>query len=277
MNYLLRTTAIVAVLGGFGMAAHAQQTDAMDANYCDKPWAQVDGNSDGFVSESEASSAIENQFGQIDLDGNGEITKTEWVDCMSKMRGQTTAEADRSDQNFAEADVNQDEQIDRDEFRQGSQQAYEDAQANNANDDSMIVLRRYIFLTPQESQDQTAMQTMSADEAAGRSALSFSALDSNGDDKIDSQEWSERSPKLTRDEEWASAEFDRLDEDANGSVNQDEYQSARQQMLDEMSTGSTTKDGSASTQPTEASGEASSQSSNSDKGIPVYIYRFSTF
>ncbi len=101
MNHLLRTTAIVAVMGCFSIAAQAQQSDGEAAgadtgtmnetSYCDKPWEKVDGNADGFVSKAEASASVENQFGQIDLDGNGELTKTEWVDCLSKMRDQTVA------------------------------------------------------------------------------------------------------------------------------------------------------------------------------------------
>ena len=285
MKHLLRTTAIVAVMGCFNIAAQAQSdgqatettTAAMNkASYCDKPWHEVDGNEDGFVSQTEASASIDNQFSQIDLDGNGEITKTEWVDCLSKMRNQTAAEADRSEDNFAEADTNNDQQIARDEFRQGSQSAYENAQAENADDNALIVLRRYVFLTPEESQDQTAMQTMSADEAAGRSALTFEALDKSGDGIIDTQEWSERSPRITRDEEWANAQFDRIDNDATGSISREEYSDAREQMLDQVTTGSTSATESASGQEAKAADETASQSTDSDQGVPVFIYRFST-
>ena len=285
MKHLLRTTALVAIMGCFGFAAQAQsdgeaagtETNAMNqASYCDKPWAQVDGNEDGFVSNAEASAAIDDHFAQIDLDGNGEITKTEWVDCLSKMRDRTAAEADRSDDNFAEADTNEDQQITRNEFREGSQSAYEDAQAANAGDDALIVLRRYVFLTPEESQDESAMQNMSADEAAGRSALTFDVLDQSGDGIIDTQEWAQRSPKITRDEDWASAEFDRIDDDATGSISQEEYSDAREQMLDEITTGSTPSNDSASGQNANAAEDAASQSTGAGQGIPVYIYQFST-
>ncbi|WP_417427049.1 hypothetical protein [Hoeflea sp.] len=286
MNHLLRTTAIVAVMGCFSIAAQAQQSDGEAAgadtgtmnetSYCDKPWAKVDGNADGFVSKAEASASVENQFGQIDIDGNGELTKTEWVDCLSKMRDQTAAEADRNEDNFAEADTNKDQQIGRDEFRKGSQKAFEDATAANAEDDKLIVLRRYVFLTPQEGQDQSTVKNMSADEAAGRSALTFAALNQNGDDVIDAQEWSERSPKFARDEEWANAQFDSIDSDSTNTVSREEFSDAREQMRDEMTTGSTNADDAAGDQTAEANKSAAAEADGSDKGIPVYIYRFST-
>lgn len=195
---------------------------------------------------------------------------------MNKVSGQT-AEADRNEENFAEADTNQDAQISCDEFRRGSQQAYESAQSENADHNSVIVLRRYVFLTPDESQDDTTAQNMSSDEAAGRAALTFGALDQNGDNIIDSQEWSERQPAITRDQDWANAEFDRIDDDATGSISQKEYRTARQQMLDEdLKTGSVGKDASTSGDYTQESEDSASASAVSGQRIPVYIYRFST-
>ena len=122
MRHLLRTTAILLATGGFALTAQAQDTSepqltAGSPSYCDMPWVQVDGNSDGFVSQEEATGAIDTQFGAIDADGNGEITKTEYVDCKTRTGGQAAAESSRDEQNFAEADANKDSGIDRNEFR----------------------------------------------------------------------------------------------------------------------------------------------------------------
>jgi len=270
MKRLFKTAGTVALLSCVSFAVQAQ-----DADYCNQPWAQVDGNSDGMISKAEASASVENQFGQIDTNGDGEVSKTEYTDCMSRVSGQAAAEADRNEQNFAETDIDQDSKIDRNEFRQSAQQAYEDGSAQNADEDSVVVLRRFVFLTPEESQDQSKLKNMSADEAAGRSALTFSALDQNSDDSLGQEEWSERSPQITRNEDWASANFDRIDQDSSGSISKEEYQSARQQMLDDqMSTGSTSASTSASTSG-EASGSGSATQA-SDQGIPVYVYRFWT-
>lgn len=56
MKHLFTTTSVVAAMGCFTLGAQAHDTSGQDANmqqasYCDKPWTQVDGNSDGFVSE----------------------------------------------------------------------------------------------------------------------------------------------------------------------------------------------------------------------------------
>jgi Ca2+-binding EF-hand superfamily protein len=278
MKHLFTTTAIVAAMGCFSFAAQAEQTGvSKQSSYCDRPWAQIDSNSDGFVSEMEAGAAADNQFAQIDSDGDGKIIKPEWAECLTR-GGQQGAESDRSEQNFADADANQDQQITRDEFRRGSQEAYESAQSDAAGDNSYVILRRYVFLTPEESGDGSTVENMSSDEAAGRSALTFGALDQNGDDIIEAQEWAERSPAIDRNQDWANAEFDRIDGDANGSITQSEYRTARQQMLDDnLTTGSVNNDTTAgeSSAKTEE-GSASAASAASGAGIPVYIYRFST-
>ena len=278
MRLLFRTTAILLATGGFALTAQAQdssepQLTAGSPSYCDMPWVQVDGNSDGFVSQEEATGAIDTQFGAIDADGNGEITKTEYVDCKTRTGGQAAAESSRDEQNFAEADANKDSGIDRNEFRDQARQAYDDSQSAADDEQALVVLRRFVWLTPEEAQDGSALKDMSADEVAGRSAMTFAALDQNDDDIIDTMEWSERSPPSRMTEEWASAQFDELDDNATGSISQDEYRSARSKMLDRTTTASTDQSsGSASTDDQQAS-----QSGSDAEGVPVFVYRFLTF
>ena len=278
MRHLLRTTAILLATGGFALTAQAQdssepQLTAGSPSYCDMPWVQVDENSDGFVSQEEATGAVDSQFGAIDADGNGEITKTEYVDCKTRTGGQAAAESSRDEQNFAEADANKDSGIDRNEFRDQARQAYDDSQSAADDEQALVVLRRFIWLTPEEARDASALNDMSADEVAGRSAMTFAALDQNDDDIIDTMEWSERSPPSRMTEEWASAQFDELDSDATGSISQDEYKSARSKMLDETTTGSTDQSGAS-----ESTGDQKASESGSDaEGVPVFVYRFLTF
>ncbi len=322
MNNLLRKTALAAAVSGLAFAAHAQDTTNPTASaapdapaYCDTPWHSIDGNDDGFVSKSEATGMMETRFGELDADGNGEITKTEYVDCMTRTGGQTAAEADRNEQNFAEADANADGELDREEFRQAAKEAWDrnsgnistqmkdddstttaasetgnddamsgdqeqaGASTTGAENDALLVLRRYVWLTPDE--DETTLSGMSEDEAAARSAVTFNALDKNNDDIVDTAEWSERTPQSGMNEDWASANFDKLDGDASGAITRDEYNQAQSRMLDETTTASTTAgssggsndDASASTAEASSNGEAY----NDDSGIPVYIYRFHTF
>ena len=278
MRHLLRTTAILLATGGFALTAQAQDTSepqltAGSPSYCDMPWVQVDGNSDGFVSQEEATGAIDTQFGAIDADGNGEITKTEYVDCKTRTGGQAAAESSRDEQNFAEADANKDSGIDRNEFRDQARQAYDESQSAADDEQALLVLRRFVWLTPEEAQDESALKDMSADEAAGRSAMTFAALDQNDDDIIDTREWSQRSPSSRMTEEWASADFDKLDADATGSISQEEYRSARSKRLDQTTTASTEQSG----DPASADDQSASQSGSDAEGIPVFVYRFLTF
>lgn len=276
-KHLCQTTAILLAVGGLTMSAHAQETkETAAASFCDTPWMQVDGNDDGFVSKSEATGATDTRFGQIDADGNGEITKTEYVDCMTRTGGQASAEAERDDAGFKQADANQDEKIDRDEFRDQASKAFEDSRTAAADDpDAWVVLQRYVWLTPDEAGDGNMFGEMTADEAAGRSAMTFSALDQNSDGILDTQEWSQKEPSSRMDEEWASARFDEFDANASGAIDDEEYRTARSDMLDGMTTGSTTQDSSSASG--SASDAASDDTASAGQGVPVYVYRFLTF
>ena len=75
MKQLRLTTAVSLVLGAMTYGAVAQdsnqdqsaqtQSAAMAGpSYCDTPWMAVDGNNDGFVSEEEATGAVEQAFGK---------------------------------------------------------------------------------------------------------------------------------------------------------------------------------------------------------------------
>lgn len=312
MKNLCCTTALVLAMGGTAFAA--QGTDASASNndstdiasagsFCDTGWAMVDTDNDGFVSADEAKSAMNERFKSLDSDGNGEVSQSEFSNCMS-IEG-TSASAERNDESFKSADLNQDKGIDRDEFRDSAEQAYNDYYGNAgpassdddssssmgddkmasddnastgdksakttdaASNDGILVLRRFVWLTPEESQNPDLFADMSRDEAAARSAQTFYALDENSDGIIDTREWSKRSPKSGMDEDWANANFDKLDKDSTGSISRDEYRQAQANMLDTMTTASTNAD--------DGSEDQASSSASNDKGIPVYIYRFGMF
>lgn len=316
MTVLSRTTALTAVLMVLGGAASAQTADnavsqgsggaQSTPTVCDQPWIKVDGNEDGFVNRDEASQAIDQQFGQIDTDGNDEITKTEWVDCLSRNRDQVSAEADRSEENFASVDQNQDGNIDAGEYREGAEQAFKqmgnagsgasDASGNDASasdsaaaggdQNPIIVLRRFVWLTPDEANNPGSIGDMSEDEIAGRSAANFSSLDSNGDGILDTQEWSQRST-ASMSENHASARFDTMDSNASGSISRGEYAAAREATIGSETTASTNaaSSGASGTSSSSASGSHADQSDSAGQAsresgsagsedVPVFIYRF---
>lgn len=300
MKHLYRTAALALVMGSVGFAAHAQDSGGQnaqnsasqsqtassggDANYCDRQWTAVDGNEDGFVTEEEVAGAIEERFNMIDADGNGEITKTEYVDCKASTKVQA-ATAGRDEETFQQADANSDDSLSRQEFGDAAASAYEEVLATNDTFTATPLIRRYIFLTPVESEDASTTAGMSADEAAARSLQSFTALDTNDDDMISMSEWNEQQPTSGMSEEAAGVEFSELNADSNDTISREEYRSSEMTAVDKATkTGSTNanasgsasggSDGSAS-----ASGEANANASASgntsgEEGVPVFLYWF---
>lgn len=273
------TTALAALLGAFAFAGPAQAQDG--GSLCDTPWLQVDADEDGFVSKAEADGAVENHFAMIDEDGDGNITEVEYIDCLATAEEVTAVEADRTEDTFAEADKSGDGKLDRREFSSAAEQAYQESRSASADDaDGYLVLRRYVWLVPEEGSDGSMMSDMTKDEAASRSAMTFGALDTNDDGMVDTTEWINREPTSDRGEEWAKARFNMFDGDDSGDVTMEEYTQALSSMVDELTTASTETDEPTSTdagEQTAASDEtAADTSSDEDKGIPVYIYRFWT-
>ncbi len=99
--------------------------------------------------------------------------------------------------------------------------------SSNANAQPFVVLRRYVWLTPDQAKDANGTKNMSQDEAAARAAINFSALDKNGDNKLSPDEWAQGTVSTKRDQRSANAEFDKMDKDGSGSIDENEYQSAQ--------------------------------------------------
>ena len=284
MKMLLRTTAIALAIGGFSLPVHAQSANSNETNqvagsqgFCDRSWNQVDANNDGVVDKSEATGAADKRFDQIDADGNGELNSAEFSKCVMQQSGQASAKSDRDEKSYSSLDLNGDNRVNVEEFRDSAQRSYEASQKEGAGDKDFVVLRRFIWLSPEEAKNGADRTSMSADEASSRAALNFSALDQNGDGSLNSQEWSNRTPRLERSKEWANAKFAEIDADSSGSVTRSEYHDAEARLIDDMSTASTT----GRTQGQDASNTGAKDASANDAsskddsgGVPVFIYRF---
>lgn len=276
MRHLLRTSAIALAMGGLAFGAYAQENqtdDQMAQSICDTPWVEVDTNGNGFVSEQEASGAVENRFNAMDTDGDGQLNYAEYQACLSATSELQAAETDRSEENFKQADANQDQAIDADEYRDLAEQSYDnvqEAQVTDVEAEPFLVLRRFIWLTPEEASDAETVQNMSEDEAAGRAAWNFASLDKNNDDRVSVEEWREHTAMSTTDEEQIRADFDQMDADSSDSISKDEYSQAQSEKFDTTTTAST--DAGESDQ---ASSDASASDEGSgDRGVPVYVFRF---
>ncbi|HSO48843.1 MAG TPA: hypothetical protein VLQ68_13045, partial [Rhizobiaceae bacterium] len=219
MKNLALTTAIAVAMGMTVSSAQAQETNTSSGAAassgssitCDNWYGRVDADGNGYISADEQRNHIESAFSALDKDDNGEVSQAEYNDCFVKPNSMSVS-ADRSQDNFGELDANSDQSIDMDEFKQSSQTAFrgmksgsgsgssgQSADAGSGDADNMLVIRRFIFLTPAEGQDPSALSNLTEDEAAGRAATTFAVLDKNGDGKISSDEWTESSPSYSED------------------------------------------------------------------------------
>lgn len=287
MKYLLRTTAIAVAMGAMSIGALAQGSDASAKDEqaavgglsCDAFFVYVDTDNDRMVSRQEATRAIEQDFEAIDTNDDGEISQAEYVDCKARI-GEGIAQADRTADTMAEADSDQNQSIDRDEYMRAAQQAYEGSgDASGSEDPSIITLSRYLWFTPEELQAGN-FRDMSADEAGTRAAMSFAALDANQDGIVDTREWEQKVPGGDKAGGWATARFQRIDQDSTGSISKEEFAAARSGSVDETQTGSVSDAADSGTSTDTASGNAAAdtgEGAQQNEGIPVFIYRFMTF
>lgn len=287
MRKLLTTTAIAATLGVIAASAQAQTSSgagatqepaSAPADRCDSEWHLVDDDSDGFVTREEADGLLKDLFTLMDSNRNGEITKTEYVDCIAQTSDDTPpAEATRDEESFTTVDANQDDSIDPEEFRTGAEQAYQDSRSSTeAQADPVIVLRRFVWLTPDEL-SSGAHGEMSADEAAWRSAQTFQGLDTDANGRLSNDEWAQSQATPGPIEQTVASRYERLDTDGSGSVSEQEFKQAQTAMLDDTDTGSVTTSGDAQADASASGGaEASAPADPSGEtdGIPVFIYHF---
>jgi Ca2+-binding EF-hand superfamily protein len=260
MRSILNTSAIAIIFGGVAFASPA--LSATDASYCDAKWTTADADNDGAITQDEATEMATREFAQIDTNGSGAINKSEYMECMNKGSDLKSAEAPRDIETLKQADTNGDGSIDKDEFRQASEKAY--TNSRSATDTSaFIVLRRFVWLVPDEAAD--ALKDMSKDEAASRSAMTFSRLDQNDDDTLSEDEWATKTTAIPVPPAVADANFARMDADSNGEVTQEEYSASSIAMPDDSMQTSSTEIGESE------QGTASSEAAT----VPVYLYRFS--
>lgn len=273
MKNLALTTAIAVAMAMTVSSIHAQETNTSSgaaassgsAITCDNWYGRVDADSNGYISADEQRSHVESAFSALDKDRDGQVSQVEYNDCFVKPNSMSVS-ADRSQENFGELDANSDKSIDMNEFKQSSQTAFRGmksgtgsssgttADAGSGNADNLLVIRRYIFLTPAESQDPSALGNLTEDEAAGRAATTFAVLDKNGDGKISTDEWTESSPSYSQDR--AESRFKQLDADSSSALSKEEFQTG-------MSSGMT------------ASGEQQQNSQQAtEQGVPAFDYRF---
>jgi Ca2+-binding EF-hand superfamily protein len=263
MRHLGWTTALAVVMGMAASSVYAQETNTTASASqtqagsitCDNWYGRVDADGNGYISQDEQRAHVDAAFTSLDKDGDGQVSQAEYNECFVKPNTMSV-QADRTQENFGEIDANSDKALDMSEFRSSSQDAFrqmKSADASNQDDPKFLVIRRYIFLTPQETSQPQNLQSFSDDEAAARAATTFAMLDANGDGKVSVDEWTNNSPSYS--EERAKKRFEQLDADSSSTLSKEEYQSKMSGM-------------------TAQSGQQESTQQTSEQGIPAYDYRF---
>lgn len=288
MKRLLTTTAIALATSGMAFAAQAQDSGSMDSNAdvtCETPWMQIDADNNGTVSDKEIKNHLDVSFSMLDKDGNGNVTRQEYADCYTQSAG--TSDMKRDTKSFQAADVNSDEKVTHDEFRDQSQAAYENSRDNPDNSGYADEFKQYSWMSSDESKDKDFVNSLSADEAAARSAYTFQTLDANGDNSITEDEWVADSANAGRSEQRAEDRFAELDADSSDTLTREEFDKMQPTKMDKSTTASTSTSDSASGSSNEmnaendVSADAGDGNSNDASGVvveyPIYYYVFETF
>lgn len=267
MTNLYRTAALALVMSASGLAAAQAQNNGEETasapDYCDREWVALDGNEDGFISGKEASSALEARFDAIDADDNGKVTKTEYVDCKAS-NGMKAADAGRDEETFKAADADGNQTLSRREYGDAAATAYEEALATDDAAEPFIVVRRFIFLTPEEAARENAIADMSGDEIASRSVRNFSFLDADDNGEIAMSEWRVQTPRVGMSEEDANAQFSELDGNGDDTITRKEYEAA---------VGKSASSSSASDDAEASPNEQTANRQSSDApGVPVFVW-----
>lgn len=213
---------------------------AQTASYCDEGYKVADTNNDNMISQDELQAARDAEFEDMDLNGDGTVSRQEYSDCMGAWAANSAVEpADEDD--LAEFDADGDGTVTVQEFMGGTEKAAamqptgDTTQQTSASTDTsgteaqggnavepIAVLRR-IIIVPQ-AYDDDRVRSMSQDEMAARSAQRFVTTDADGDLKISREEWIDMGKDhINKVTTVLNREFDNVDKDKSGDVSRMEY------------------------------------------------------
>lgn len=284
MSFRLLTTTLIASMA-FGVPAIAQSTTG--PSYCEDGFTAADTNEDDMISSDELTAARATEFDELDANGDGEVSRTEYNDChaqWSSAGSDGMMQSDRNADNMASVDTNADGSITPDEYMTAADEAYSasaglsgsmntsaDSSAMSDSDDSAmssgmdeepsLVLRRLILIPMGSGSGDGTMSPMSRDEAAARAGRQFQQLDANQDSQIDSDEWAGASSLQTDWQDVMNREFDAADTDSSDSISREEYMAEGERRMQEAQ------------QMSADAGDSSSDVSN-NPSAPVVYYRY---
>lgn len=212
MKSLLLTSTVL--LTGAAGAAFAQES----ANtFCTDDYMPIHGGAAGMANAS--------PFAEMDTDGDGMVSRSEYIACRNAAAGTESAETDRSAENMAAADTDVDQKLTREEFLAAAAQAHGAmAASSDPGPDHVTVLQRYVFIPV--NAPETDMTSMTTEQVAAASERQFDALDADGDDGVSREEWQETVATIRDRTEQLTESFAELDADGSGDLSEDELRAA---------------------------------------------------
>jgi Ca2+-binding EF-hand superfamily protein len=251
---MTRTTLTAALMGGaslIALPALAEKGYEPKIDPCNAGFYEADMNADDTITQEELEQAARASFEMIDADQSGEVTAEEYEECGNRTAGTRAMPSDRSEDNFAEYDTNEDGGIDQQEFMTAASEIAGDLPAEGM---PSVEMRRFVFLP--ESMRQEDASGMDAEEVAARAAIMFVVLDADSDRAIGPAEWAKQEAVKTDVADMLSMGFSEADTDQSGTLSVEEYlasQEERRAAAEEM---------------------AREAGEGSDAGAPVVYYRY---
>jgi Ca2+-binding EF-hand superfamily protein len=243
----LLTTSALALVAAFATTAQAQDSSsqnqqAISDQACSQSWVKVDADENGTISKAEAEKAADTEFSRIDVNGDGSVSVTEWKDCGDRTAypgvpdalddfpsqasasesGEGMTESPASDQ--AQADLEADVPETTGSISKDATSWRHDFDAADTDQSG--------YLTPDEaakSEQRMHLDAASASDEADLRAGSdvFATLDSDGDGKLSTQEWSSGSKAEVGQNRGVEARYDTMDADGDGDVSRSEFKNYR--------------------------------------------------
>lgn len=222
MSVRILTTTALFSLALSGGSALAQSAGGIGMGPCEAGFVGADANNDGTVTAEETKAATERAFNEMDADGSGDVSQEEYVDCGTMGAGTTSAMTDRSEENMAEVDANDDGTLTQQEFMQGASEAHEAASAaGSPGAQPVVILRRFVFLPAQNG--SADIREMRSDQVEGAAAQQFGNLDTNRDNRLDKSEWAQQEAVKRDLSSVLNMEFSKDDKDQSGTLDMAEF------------------------------------------------------
>lgn len=218
MKRIFTTLLTTTVIAGAPALAATDTNDTSSANnICENAFNWGDADENAKLTRTEIENMRDQDYGALDANSDGEITKQEYVDCLGTSARMTRDEAEKGfDQGDysggAWSDLDQGDdvtELSAEDWADQAQQAWEEG--NTEKQDAM-------------SYGGSASETS---EAFARAATQrFRMHDTNGDGIITASEYETDVSETSFDDQAIQARFDELDADNSGGISPQEYRGA---------------------------------------------------